>query len=89
MICCGTYANLGCRNPCLPFDFGENHMAGTYIFEVGYNDAVAHYEIDLLLSEPIIFDIPLNENYSYTARLISPNGDIMCYKFKTQVYVVS
>lgn len=87
MICCGTSANLGCINPCLPFDFGPNQMSGTYVFELGFDEGIKRYEIELLLNEPIIFHVDMNENYHYTARLISPNGDIMCYRFKTQIYV--
>jgi hypothetical protein len=87
MICCDTYIDLGCLNGCAPLDFGLATMDGVYTLLLEYNDAVSFYELDVLTGEQLEFDVKLNESYFYTAKLIDPDGDFVCYKFKTKIYV--
>jgi len=87
MICCDTYIDLGCLNSCAPLNFGLATIDGTYTLLLEYNEAVSFYELSVSIGDSLEFDAKLNESYFYTAKLIDPNDDFICYKFKTKIYV--
>lgn len=79
-ICCSNITDLGCVNACLPLNLGTAPVDGTYRLELSSG---ATYEQDFLALDPLAFNVPLNENYEYNMKKITPSGVEACYTFKT------
>jgi hypothetical protein len=83
-VCCFSYTQLGCINACDPITLGTAPADGDYILEISFNDHIQVYQKHFLFFEPLEFDIPLNENANYKAKVILPHAtSYMCYQFTT------
>ena len=82
-VCCSGYTDLGCVNACDPITFGNAPADGDYILQISFNDHIQIYQKHFLFFEPLEFDIPLNENAYYKAKVSIPAGSFLCYKFIT------
>jgi len=89
MKCCSEYTSLGCLNACDPIDMGSNTTLDPYtlIIELDYNGMVTTQTITVGPDEPYLFDMPKNENYDYTGRIIYPDETFLCISFTTYAIV--
>lgn len=85
MRCCSTFTNLGCISACAPIDLGLNTLLEpfTLTLELDYLGTVISQSITALHGEPYLFDMPKNENYDYTGRIVYDDGTSMCISFTT------
>jgi len=92
--CCENTLELGCFEPCeLVFDTGQTAGIGedgeyTIVLRFGRRNTRVYNDISV--GQPIRFQLPaLNENYTYIAQILDPNGDVWlsgiydCFKFTT------
>lgn len=79
-ICCSNITDLGCINSCEPLNLGTAPVDGTYTLELSTGMT---YKQDFLALDPLLFNVPLNEDYVYNMKKITPSGVEACYKFKT------
>jgi hypothetical protein len=82
-VCCFSFQDEGCINPCDPLTLGTAPADGVYTLEISFEDEVRIYKKHFLFFEPLEFDIPLNENAFYKAKVSIPAGSYQCYKFIT------
>ena len=84
-LCCENPTILGCLNSCDPLNLGVAGLTGDYtlILSSGYQTTQTFTALDEL-----IFTVPLNENFEYTAVVNNPNATSSCFTFKTY-YTVS
>ena len=82
-VCCSGYTDLGCVNACDPITLGTAPADGDYILEISFSDHVQIYQKHFLWGDNLEFDIPLNENASYKAKVSKPAGSFICYRFTT------
>ena len=83
-VCCSGYTDLGCVNACDPITLGTAPADGDYILQISFNDHIQIYQKYFYWFQPLVFDIPLNENANYKAKVIMPNATYdLCYQFTT------
>jgi hypothetical protein len=87
MICCENTESLGCLNSCAPLNLGVATIDGTYTLLLEYNEAISNYQVEFVVGNDLIFEVPLNESYFYTAKLIAPDDSFVCFEFKTKIYI--
>lgn len=87
MICCENYEELGCLNSCEPLNLGIADENGTYTLLLEFNEVVTKYDVDFSIGDELIFEVVINENYKYVAKLISPSKDETCFKFTSKTFV--
>ena len=86
-LCCSTYINLGCVNSCEPLEVQAIASAnGDYVIYVDFNHGLQKVEVSTIAGQPLLLDIPFNENYIYKIKVYLPNGTFeACYKFQTKL----
>lgn len=100
--CCEKTLNLGCLNACdAVYNTGivvDALTEGTYILELTFGSVNIYYSVDVEDGETVIFTLTnLNENYTYSGQIISPNGEVInievdgveydCIEFSTKIII--
>lgn len=98
--CCEKTLNLGCLNACNAVYntdiIADALTAGTWILELTFGSISVYYSTYAGKDEKVIFTLTnLNENYTYSGQIISPNGEVInievdgieydCIEFSTKI----
>ena len=98
--CCTKTLNIGCLDSCgavLMTDIVADPLTeGTWILELSFGGRTIYYSVDVLDGEPVNFTMEnLNESYTYSGVIISPDGEIVtiikdgieydCIEFSTKI----
>lgn len=83
-VCCFSYTQLGCINACDSITLGTAPADGDYILQISFNETIQIFQKYFYFFQPLEFNVPLNENANYKARVIMPHGTYdLCYQFTT------
>lgn len=98
--CCEKTLNLGCLNACnAVYNTGivaDALTAGVWVLELTFGSVNVYYSVDVADGETVIFTLTnLNENYTYSGQIISPDGEVIklevdgieydCIEFSTKI----
>lgn len=98
--CCEKTLNLGCFNACnFVYNTGiiaDALTAGIWVLELTFGSVNVYYSVDVADGETVIFTLTnLNENYTYSGQIISPDGEVInievdgieydCIEFSTKI----
>ena len=100
--CCEKTLNLGCFNACnFVYNTGiiaDALTAGVWVLELTFGSVNVYYSVDVADGETVIFTLTnLNENYTYSGQIISPDGEVInievdgieydCIEFSTKIII--
>lgn len=77
-VCCEEPAALGCVSGCELILPEAAAVSGTYTLRGEFKGVLFEIKTNALVGEVLTFDIStLNEDYSYTAELLNPSGELI------------
>ena len=89
--CCQNTLNLGCINSCgatfITGIIADSYTAGIWILQLTFGNVVIKYEQKFNDNDFVIFEMPnLNENYTYTAQIFMPSGQLVTFQPDNIIY---